>query len=74
MHVAQVDFHSATASQDFAKSLEETGFAVIKNHPIDYQLVEKVFAEWESFFASDYKMNYIYNNDTQDGLFPMNVS
>ena len=74
MQVAQVDFHSATASTDFAKSLKETGFAVIKNHPIDYKLVEEVFAEWEKFFASDYKMNYVYNNDTQDGLFPMNVS
>lgn len=74
MQVAQVDFHSKTASPDFAKSLENTGFAVIKNHPIDYKLVEDVFAEWEAFFASDYKMNYLYNNDTQDGLFPMNVS
>ena len=74
MHVAQVDFKSANASPEFAKSLKETGFAVIKNHPIDTQLMADVFNEWKEFFASDYKMNYVYKNDTQDGLFPMNVS
>lgn len=74
MQVAQVDFQSSTASQDFAKSLKETGFAVIKNHIIDRQLMADVFKEWEEFFNSSYKMNYVYNNDTQDGLFPMNVS
>jgi isopenicillin N synthase-like dioxygenase len=74
MQVAQVDFKSHTASKDFADSLINTGFAVIKNHPIDYSLVKEVFSEWASFFASDYKMNYLYNNDTQDGLFPISVS
>lgn len=74
MQVAQVDFCSENASRDFAKSLEETGFAVIKNHPVDQKLMQEVFSEWESFFNSPYKMNYVYHNDTQDGLFPMNVS
>ncbi len=74
MQVAQIDFKSNTASSDFAKSLKETGFAVIKNHPIDQDLMTSVFKEWEQFFNSDYKMNYVYNNDTQDGLFPMTVS
>lgn len=70
----QIDFKSPNFSSDFAKSLEETGFAVIKNHPLDQQLIADVFKEWAQFFASDYKNNYIYNNDTQDGLFPMTVS
>ncbi len=74
MQVAKVDFLSKNASPDFAKSLEETGFAVITNHPIDQKLMQEVFKEWEIFFNSSYKMNYLYNNDTQDGLFPMNIS
>ncbi len=74
MQVTQVDFKSQTASKDFANSLINTGFAVIKNHPIDYSLVKEVFNEWAKFFASDYKMNYLYNNDTQDGLFPISTS
>lgn len=72
--LTQIDYKSANASKDFATSLKETGFAVIKNHPLDISLVRDVFKEWEEFFASDYKMNYVYHNDTQDGLFPMTVS
>lgn len=72
--VLQVNYCSADASQEFARSLKETGFAVIKNHPINYQLVQDVFAEWRDFFKSDTKENYLYNNDTQDGLFPLRVS
>ena len=74
MKVLQVDFQDANASIDFARSLKDTGFAVIKNHPIDYKLVMDVFAEWQSFFNSEYKNNYHFNNDTQDGFFPMSVS
>jgi isopenicillin N synthase-like dioxygenase len=70
----QLDFKSPTFSEDFAKSLKDTGFAVIKNHPLSQQLIADVFEEWAAFFASDYKNSYLYNNDTQDGLFPMAVS
>lgn len=70
----QVDFKSESASTEFAKSLRETGFAVIKNHPIDPQLVLDVFAEWKDFFDSEYKEEYLYKMDTQDGFFPMRIS
>ena len=70
----QIDFSGNNASQEFVKSLKETGFAVIKNHPINPQLIADVFKEWAEFFASDYKMNYLYHNDTQDGLFPTSVA
>lgn len=71
MQVAQVDFTANNAAQDFCRSLKETGFAVIANHPINYAVVQDVFAEWAEFFASSYKNNYLYNNETQEGLFPM---
>ena len=74
MQLTQIDYTTKTASLDFAKSLKETGFAVIKNHPIDQQLIADVFKEWEVFFTSDYKNNYLYNKETQDGLFPITVS
>lgn len=74
MQVSQVDFLASDASEQFTSSLRDTGFAVIRNHPIDYKLVESVFAEWATFFASENKENYLYNNDTQDGFFPMRVS
>lgn len=72
--MVQVDYKASDASTQFAKSLKETGFAVLKNHPIDPQLISDVFKEWEEFFNSNYKENYLFNKDTQDGLFPMRVS
>lgn len=74
MSILQVDFKAENASTEFAKSLKETGFAVIKNHPIDYQLVLDVFKEWEGFFNSTYKQDYLFDRETQDGFFPMSVS
>lgn len=70
----QVDFKSENASKEFAKSLRETGFAVIKNHPIEQNLMQDVFADWKNFFESEYKEDYLYKMDTQDGFFPMRVS
>jgi isopenicillin N synthase-like dioxygenase len=74
MSLHQIDFTSNNASNDFATSLKNTGFAVLKNHPIDYALVKDVFNEWEHFFSSDYKQSYLFNKDSQDGFFPMTVS
>ena len=74
MYISQIDYKTPTVAKDFCDSLVKTGFAVLKNHPIDYKLVEEVFQEWKDFFNSTDKINYIYNNDTQDGLFPINVS
>nr|HMT02351.1 2-oxoglutarate and iron-dependent oxygenase domain-containing protein [Burkholderiales bacterium] len=74
MHIPQVDYKSKSASIDFANSLKNTGFAVLKNHPIDQSLIKEVFAEWEKFFHGNYKNSYLYNNDTQDGFFPISVS
>ncbi|MDD3266507.1 MAG: 2OG-Fe(II) oxygenase family protein [Burkholderiales bacterium] len=70
----QVDFKSENASKEFAKSLRETGFAVIKNHPINQELMLDVFADWKNFFENEYKEDYLYNMDTQDGFFPMRIS
>lgn len=74
MQVGQADYTELNARPQFNQSLLDTGFAVIRNHPIDYNLVKEVFEEWRGFFASTYKNNYVYHNDTQDGLFPINVS
>lgn len=70
----QIDFNSQNASFEFTKSLKEIGFAVIYNHSIDYNLVLEVFEEWKKFFNSNYKNDYLYSNDTQDGFFPSNIS
>jgi len=65
-----IDFQSASASAIFTESLKNTGFAVIKNHPINIELVNAVYNEWDVFFNSENKHDYKFNLEKQDGYFP----
>lgn len=70
MDVAIVDFESATAAAKLTRSLHETGFAVVVNHPISTDLLNRIYHEWSDFFDSDAKHQYRYSKDRQDGYFP----
>jgi len=70
MEVLKVDYRNPEAPLKFVESLRNTGFAVIREHPIPWSLVSAVFAEWEKFFASDYKSKYLFDPKTQAGYFP----
>lgn len=70
MNVKTVDFNSPTASEQFTKSLKDTGFAVLSNHPIQFKEIEKIYSEWEFFFKNDSKHNYLFDEIKQDGYFP----
>ncbi|MEP0072575.1 MAG: 2-oxoglutarate and iron-dependent oxygenase domain-containing protein, partial [Marinomonas sp.] len=74
MQLQAIDYTSATAQEDFVKSLHETGFGVLKNHPIQKALVSSIYQEWQTFFDSESKYEYRYNVGTQDGFFPPDVS
>ena len=52
MNILSVDYYADDAAADFTKSLKETGFAVLKTHPIDWELIQTVYQEWEAFFKS----------------------
>ena len=65
-----IDFQSAFAPATFTRSLKNTGFAVLKNHPINIELVNGVYNEWEVFFNSENKHDYKFNLEKQDGYFP----
>lgn len=69
-----VDFTAENAAQEFVKSLHETGFGVLKNHPIQKELLESIYENWAGFFASENKGDYTFNVETQDGFFPSTVS
>ena len=49
---------------------KNTGFAVIKNHPIDKVLISSIYDDWKSFFNSDSKNKYLFHKVKQDGYFP----
>ena len=74
MHLPIVDFTSPTAPQDFCKSLHETGFGVLKNHPLDQNLVQGIYDEWLAFFQSEAKHNYPQDPVKFDGYFSPKVS
>jgi len=69
-----VDYTANNAAEEFVKSLHETGFGVLKNHPIQKELLESIYENWAGFFASENKEDFHFNVETQDGFFPANVS
>src|SRR5215204_3042074 len=74
MNVDVVDYTAADAPQKFTESLRETGFAVLVDHPLPQQLVQRIYDEWLQFFDSDDKFKYRFSDDNQDGYFGPDVS
>lgn len=74
MNVQVVDYRADDAPQRFVESLKSTGFGVLTNHPIQQQLVEKIYADWYQFFSSDAKHNFAFDPETQDGYFAPEIS
>ncbi|MGV3003157.1 isopenicillin N synthase family dioxygenase [Vibrio sp.] len=74
MKLETIDYLADNAAELFVKSLRETGFGVLKNHPISKELVESIYENWQQFFLSEQKHDFHFNADTQDGYFPPSVS
>ncbi|CAH1526191.1 MULTISPECIES: isopenicillin N synthase family dioxygenase [Vibrio] len=74
MKLETVDYLADDAAQQFVTSLRETGFGVLKNHPIPQELVESIYKNWYEFFSSAQKNDFQFNVETQDGYFPPSVS
>ena len=70
MKIETVDYTASDAGDRLARSLQETGFAVLANHPIRADRIDEAYALWGGFFASDSKLNYLRDYEKQDGYFP----
>lgn len=74
MNVLKVNYSSPGAGAQFVKSMRETGFAILEDHPIPYRLAAEVFTEWADFFNNPNKINYLHNPMSTDqenaGFFP----
>jgi isopenicillin N synthase-like dioxygenase len=68
--IRTVSYTDPAAPADFARSLRETGFAVLTDHPITPARIERAYAAWGRFFNSDEKHAFTVNPDRQDGYFP----
>lgn len=74
MDILTVDYQSSDVQKLFAQSLHETGFAIIKNHPIDWRLVDDVYTEWYGFFNDPARYDYLFDVERQDGYRPISES
>ena len=70
MNVRKVNYKDQNAPHEFTRSLRQTGFTVLTDHPVDMNLIETVYSEWADFFSSDNKNKYPYDPVRQDGFFP----
>lgn len=74
MSLPVVDYTAKDAPQQFVKSLRETGFGVLTNHPIKQSLVESIYQNWQAFFNSESKHNFAFDVAKQDGYFSPEIS
>ncbi|HSD28915.1 MAG TPA: 2OG-Fe(II) oxygenase family protein [Vicinamibacteria bacterium] len=70
MDVLNVRYGAEDTGTRLARSLRETGFAVVTGHPVSKDLMERAYAEWERFFASPEKHAFTFDVKRQDGYFP----
>jgi isopenicillin N synthase-like dioxygenase len=74
MSLPVVDYTAEDAPQRFVQSLRETGFAILINHPIEQSLVNSIYQNWQKFFNSDDKHQFVFDAEKQDGYFSPDVS
>ncbi|MGL6046324.1 MAG: isopenicillin N synthase family dioxygenase [Vogesella sp.] len=74
MNVRVVDYRAPDAAEQFTRSLHETGFGVLVNHPIPQDLVESIYRDWLAFFGTDEKHDFAFSVDKQDGYFSPEIS
>ncbi|MCU4676172.1 isopenicillin N synthase family oxygenase [Catenovulum sp. 2E275] len=64
-----IDFNREDAAELFVESLKQTGFGVLKNHPLSQSLVENLYQNWQCFFDSNDKFKFEFTQPKQDGFF-----
>lgn len=67
MVVQTVNCQDSDAGHQFVASLHETGFAILKNHPISRALLEKLYVGWQQFFNSEEKHQFLFDPENKDG-------
>ncbi|MEL7296063.1 MAG: 2OG-Fe(II) oxygenase family protein [Pseudomonadota bacterium] len=75
--VKSVDMGASNAAEAFAQSIHETGFAVLREHPIERDLLARINDEWRAFFKTDEKYDYQFPrrpDGDQHGYFSLAVS
>lgn len=78
MNVQTIDYRSAGAGERLVQSLRDTGFAVLRHHPLPDELLGQLYRRWATFFDSDDKHAYLMrptrHSDNTVGFVPADVS
>ena len=69
MQVETVDYRAADAAETLERSLRDTGFAVLANHPITPERIDAVYDAWGRFFAGEDKFGFAVKPPAHDGYF-----
>lgn len=56
MIVRTISYLDNDAPRKLTKSLIETGFSVLRDHPVPLSLIEDVYKQWKTFFNSKKKI------------------
>src|SRR3989442_337516 len=70
MDVRSVDYTARNAPAEFTRSIRETGFGILRTHPIPTDLFGVIRREWLAFFSTGAKHAYRRADGGQDGYFP----
>ena len=70
VELVAVDYAAPDAEQQFVQSLRETGFGVLRNHPIPQSVVQGIYEHWTDFFNSEEKDDFLFDPEKYDGFFP----
>ena len=69
MKVETVDYQAADAGETLARSLRDTGFAVLANHPVTPERIAAIYDGWGAFFAGEDKFGFAVQPPAHDGYF-----
>ena len=57
-NVLAISYNDPEAGSKFAKSLHETGFAILKDHPISADEINQMYDVWSNYFENDDRFNH----------------
>ncbi|MEL6367002.1 MAG: 2OG-Fe(II) oxygenase family protein [Pseudomonadota bacterium] len=64
--IRTVDYAAPNAAKEFTSSIAESGFAVLQNHPLSGDRLQRMYAGWKAFFDSKEKHNYQVKDLTKE--------
>lgn len=71
MEIKTIDLeNSDSVGAQLLESFQKTGFAIIKNHQVSTWAIEQAYKDWQAFFASKEKFEFLFDKEKHAGYFP----